>query len=68
MLELTVGSCLRTIRRDAEWCDRDGRAPQIQSHRAPRIESSASRVGESALDRRKAAKCTKTELRPSQFF
>ncbi len=29
MLELTVRSRLRTIRRDAEWCDRDGRAPQF---------------------------------------
>ncbi len=55
VLELTVGSRLRTIRRDTEWCDRDGRAPQI--------ESSVSRVGESALDRRKGAHCSKTELR-----
>ncbi len=31
MLELDVRSRLRAIRRDAEWCDRDGRAPQIES-------------------------------------
>ena len=30
-LELGVRSRLRTIRRDAEWCDRDGRAPPIDS-------------------------------------
>ncbi len=35
MLELTVRSRLRTIRRDAEWCDRDGRAPQIESSVSP---------------------------------
>src|SRR6267143_2386369 len=58
MLELAVRSDLRTIRRDAEWCDRDGRAPQI--------DSSVSRVGEPALYRRKAANCTKNEKHPSR--
>ena len=55
MLQLIVCSRLRTIRRDAEWCDRDGRAPQI--------ESSASCVRETLLDRRKAANFAKTEMR-----
>ncbi len=38
---------LRAIRRDAEWCDRDGRAP--------RIESSVARVEVLALQRCRAA-------------
>jgi len=56
MLALTVRSRLRTIRRDAEWCERDARTPQV--------ESSVSRVREPALYRRKAANCTKNEMRP----
>jgi len=48
MLELGGRSSVRTIRRDAEWCDRDGRAPQT--------ERSVARVEESALSQRKAGK------------
>ena len=51
VLELGLRSRLRTIRRDAEWCDRDGRAPQI--------ESGVSRVERTALYRRMAANDSK---------
>ncbi len=57
-LELSIRSRLRTIRRDAEWCDRDGRAP--------RIDSRISRLPEPALYRRKAANCSENEMRPSE--
>ena len=50
-LELGVRSRPRTIRRDAEWRDRDGRAPQIESR--------ISRPAERALYRRKVTSCSK---------
>src|SRR6266478_2577664 len=59
-LELSVRSRLRTIRRDAEWCDRGGRAPQI--------ESSGSRVGEPALYRRKVANGSKNGMHPAYLL
>src|SRR5260370_37313753 len=42
-LELSVRSRRRTIRRDAEWRDRDGDAPKERGARAPRPHRSASR-------------------------
>src|SRR5258708_16362782 len=56
MLELGVHFRLRTIRRDAEWCNRDGRAPQIKDV------SFASDDG--ARCRWKARKCSKKRKTP----